>query len=95
MAVKIKMLKKKLILVHNVMGKVGETYKVNNEIGEELVSDGDAEYVDPELQARIKVKKPEVEVESEMKEEEKVESAAMEVPEKAIKRRPKGKKWGK
>jgi len=47
------------------------------------------------LQARIKVKKPEVEVESEMKEEEKVESAAMEVPEKAIKRRPKGKKWGK
>lgn len=80
MAVKIKMLKKRLILVHNVMGEPGETYKVNNEIGKQLVSDGDAEYLDKGMEEMMPRK-------------EKYETTSMETPEKAIKERPRGKKW--
>ena len=71
MAVKIKMLKERLILIHNVMGEPGKTYKVNNEVGRGLVSDGDAEYLDKELGKAPKT--------------EKYETASMETPEKAVK----------
>lgn len=64
MAVKIKMLKERVIPVLYEMGKVGEIYKVNNEVALELVLDSDAEYVDSELAARFKPVLPKVKIES-------------------------------
>lgn len=83
MAVKIKMLKKRLIPVHNVMGEPGETHKVNNEIGEELVLNGDAEYLDREMGKALKP--------------EKYETASMESPEKAVeeKKKPRKPSWNR
>jgi len=95
MAVKIKMLRERIIPVHNVIGKIRKTYKVNNEVGVELVFNGDAKYVDPELKARFEKKwlKPKSELEPESEEEKPsiiVETAAMEQSEKAI--LPRGRK---
>ena len=64
MAVKIRILRERIIPVHYETGMEGETYKVNNEVGMELVLAGDAEYVDPELMARFKPEEPKAEVES-------------------------------
>ncbi len=83
MAVKIRMLKERTIPILYETGEVGKEYKVNSEVGAELVLKGDAEYVDPEWRARFERKWPK---------KKEVESAAMDSPEKAVLERPKRRK---
>ena len=78
--IKIKMLKERFVPVLNVMGKADEVLKVNNNVGHELVEEGDAEYFDPELMAEM------------MKRATKGETAAYKPPEDAMMSTPKPEK---
>jgi hypothetical protein len=87
MAARIKMLRERMIPVHYLMGEVGEIYKVNTEVAEELVAGGDAEYMDREMMPEIKEEKP--------KEEPKMETAMAESEENAMLKRGRPKKYGR
>ena len=89
MAVKIRMLKRRVVPVVGIEFDVDVELKVNNEVGEELVLKGDAEYVDPELAARFKQKWPEPEKQPEP------EIAMAEPEENAMMPKPKPRKYGK
>jgi len=89
MAVKIKMLRERIIPVLYEMGEVGKVYKINNEVAEELVLGGDAEYMDPEMMPKAKDEKIESGKRPEM------ETAMAEPEEDTMIRRGRPKKYGR
>lgn len=88
MAVKIKMLTERIIPVLYKTGEAGKVYKVNNEVAEELVGRGEAEYMDPEMM-------PKVEYPKEPEEKPEVETAMAEPKENAMMKRGRPRKYGK
>jgi hypothetical protein len=89
MAMKIKMLRERIIPVLYEMGETGKIYKVNNEVAEELVAGGDAEYMDSEMKAKTEKGK------AESKERAGMETAMAEPEENAMRPRGRPKKYGR